>query len=980
MSYTNTATVVVQNLLPVALSSLTLTHRYSNDPVQSKTWQSLAPGARTPDGLSVGFNTGFVRYGMDYWTLSGTLADGTSVTLGGTKECELQGSDSGQTLVFQLRGDEFALNMPSGSCTSSIAFTNPKFSSTYNSMAGIRVKNEFPVAVAPHLTHRYSSDNPVSFQWESVAPGKVTTSVFPVYYDTGGVHMGSDHWDMSLQVDVPPPDNDPAQAGTPWKNASSGKMCMLQTPDAGQVLTFRVAPTAFYLSMPSGNCADSWVTPDGHNSGAFISIKNGFSTPIRKVKLTHQYSSDTPGSHSRAMVPVGGSSAAPILAQFNTGIVHAGFDYWTVEVVLEDGRAFRNAKPGKECFLRQTDTTSILSFEVSDAAFSINLPSGSCSDGMSALPNVTFGLGIDPSKRYDQNAYLASHNAFASFAESFWYAQQNLSIPDQLAHGVTCLLLDIWDYHDDVYLIHSTAWLQPFGTVVSLQAGLEQIAEFIGQATTPPLITIIFEDKVVQNRAKIATAFTNAGLLNVVFFADRSNRGSSGQTWDVRSQGWPTIDWLTSNGFRLVVFSSKANPFPYQWAFMSENVYGDASLDSSTWTNQRSESQPLNALPLCAINHFPTIETSGFKIPVWIDSVEKINTVASLTSHVTACSTRWGRLPNYLNVDFVEVPGGQPAAAIVGLNAKLHGSPTPEMFMGYPVVETGDVGSSGHGEPERVVDAATRAIDGSPLPRRVSTGAVPGPEMLWPGSVALAAYAVGPRKRLSESLRAWRVATRQRLGRWLATVDHAVDAAQYRAVLRDDPDLAGWALPFAVTKPADGSSYRTLEVLESEFGSGGIDVTAAGHRDALFVLSLLDVEGAESRLRDRTVGQVTALSHSGPLEESDAYELAHLICYATRFGRDRTVVERIQPARDTVLASARAAMDDGNLDVACELTAAYVSGWGSTSDLESTRAALTHHVIDLAVSDRYVAATHETAAGHELHAAVTQLLAIGIHR
>lgn len=55
----------------------------------------------------------------------------------------------------------------------------------------------------------------------------------------------------------------------------------------------------------------------------------------------------------------------------------------------------------------------------------------------------TIDDSIDPSRRYDQVTFLTAHNAFANTEDGWLYAQQALSIPNQLRLGVRGLMLDI---------------------------------------------------------------------------------------------------------------------------------------------------------------------------------------------------------------------------------------------------------------------------------------------------------------------------------------------------------------------------------------------------------------------------------------------------------------------------------------------------------------------------------------------------------
>jgi hypothetical protein len=273
--------------------------------------------------------------------------------------------------------------------------------------------------------------------------------------------------------------------------------------------------------------------------------------------------------------------------------------------------------------------------------------------------------GQDFSLPYSSNAFLCAHNAFANFADGFIYGQQTYDLRSQLAMGAWALMLDIWDYGDDVYLFHEDqrVLLQPFGQYQSLAVGLGAVAEYL-QEQPNMVITIIFEDRVKKNRPKIQAAFqANAmgqgrTLWDEVFFADRTNQG-----WNVATQGWP----------RVVVFSSQSNPFPRQWGFMSESVYGDESLDPATWVNPRKESQGLDQFPLSLLNHFPTWSLLAVKpISGLIALVTTANAGTLIDQQVAACQSRWHRLPNFLAFDFFEIPSGAPSQAIGRLNEQLH--------------------------------------------------------------------------------------------------------------------------------------------------------------------------------------------------------------------------------------------------------------------------------------------------------------------
>lgn len=444
---------------------------------------------------------------------------------------------------------------------------------------------------------------------------------------------------------------------------------MLRYTDNGRLHTFIINGSQFFIGLQSGWCADKWKTWNGYNTLALIWIQNGFTLPIKSVKLSHQYSSDTVWDQTRAMIPVNGTSDYMVV-EYNTGPTHPGFDYWNVYVYLPDGSWYQNYKLNKECYLTPADAQQPLTFTVSSDTFTIDLPSGSCSDSMVNKGKWDPSFGRDVTQPYNLNAFIGSHNAFANFAEGFWYAQQSSDICDQMVSGATTLLLDIYYKNNDIYLIHVSSKLQPFAADVKLSKALTDIKNYLSLFPDQP-ITIVFEDKVPQqNQSLIKQAFIDSGTWDMVFNADQ---------FKVNTGGWPTLLELTTKLHRpIVVFTSNKNSpdFPYQWEYMSENVYGDKSLDTKTWLDKRDESDPLNTKKLCALNHFPDWSVEGFWLSTWIERSKIDNASALVKKFIDACCTTYKRYPNWVNADFWEFPQNELINAIYYLNKKLRGLPT----------------------------------------------------------------------------------------------------------------------------------------------------------------------------------------------------------------------------------------------------------------------------------------------------------------
>jgi hypothetical protein len=127
VSYNSSANIMLTNNTG-ANANLHLSHRYSDDPTQQQSWQNVAPGA-TVGPLVVGYNTGFIRYGMDWWWVGAEVLDGTDqgnyASEGNAdapgKECFLQTADDGKTLTFGVSTSVFMISEMSGPCTTSVS-------------------------------------------------------------------------------------------------------------------------------------------------------------------------------------------------------------------------------------------------------------------------------------------------------------------------------------------------------------------------------------------------------------------------------------------------------------------------------------------------------------------------------------------------------------------------------------------------------------------------------------------------------------------------------------------------------------------------------------------------------------------------------------------------------------------------------------------------------------------------------------------
>jgi hypothetical protein len=310
-------------------------------------------------------------------------------------------------------------------------------------------------------------------------------------------------------------------------------------------------------------------------------------------------------------------------------------------------------------------------------------------------------------QRYDQMCYLTSHNAFSYRSViTPLSAQQSMPVAQQLERGVEALMLDLWAYTpaggtEDIYLCHDDCegWSKyGVGNLTGPRRLVDDLRQVVAalQADPERIVTLILEARIrgLANRAaRLAAAFAEAGATPFLFRADQPNQGSTGSTWNVDTQGWPTRKWMIDNGLRLVVFSDRAaeigcddgwpcnetrwdDGVPYLWRYVSETVYGNASLDLSVPPAPREGSPPLThraQLPggetrplLLLMNYFPTFAAGSFN-DGWFNDLNAYDAVHAKVGQVRTAA---GRTPNFLAVDFFQIgANGGPVREWRELNA-----------------------------------------------------------------------------------------------------------------------------------------------------------------------------------------------------------------------------------------------------------------------------------------------------------------------
>ncbi|XP_047063432.1 PI-PLC X domain-containing protein At5g67130-like [Lolium rigidum] len=310
-----------------------------------------------------------------------------------------------------------------------------------------------------------------------------------------------------------------------------------------------------------------------------------------------------------------------------------------------------------------------------------NSPPSSCGAGMrcatcSPLPGsgpavCSRTTPIDPKTHgtglpFNKYSWLTTHNSFAvagtpsaTGAPIVSPPNQGDSVTSQLNNGVRGLMLDTYDFKNDLWLCHSFAGkCYDFTAYVPASKVLKEIQAFL-DSNPNEVITVFIED--YSAPGSLAKALAAAGLTKYVFPPAKMPANGA---------DWPTLKDMVAQGHRLLVFTSKqgresSDGAAYEWNYVVETKYGSDGLAVGTCGN-RGESKPMDskAQSLLLLNFFTTNPSQSWAC---------VNNSAPLIDKLKSCYDAFGkRWPNFIAVDFYmrSSGGGAPLATDVA-NGRL---------------------------------------------------------------------------------------------------------------------------------------------------------------------------------------------------------------------------------------------------------------------------------------------------------------------
>lgn len=269
----------------------------------------------------------------------------------------------------------------------------------------------------------------------------------------------------------------------------------------------------------------------------------------------------------------------------------------------------------------------------------------------------THGTGL-PFNRY---SWLTTHNSFAvagavspTGSPIIAPPNQEDTVTAQLKNGVRGLMLDTYDFQNDVWLCHSfngkcynfTAYQPALNVLKEIQAFLE--------SNPSEVITIFVEDYAAPGT--LGKVFSASGLTKYWFPVAKMPKNGG---------DWPLLQDMISQNQRLLVFTSKqgkeaSEGIAHEWSYVVESQYGNEGLAGGACPS-RAESRPMDSSSqsLVLMNFFTTNPSQS-----WACGNNSAPLVGKLKSCYDASAKRW---PNFIAVDFYmrSNGGGAPLATDV---------------------------------------------------------------------------------------------------------------------------------------------------------------------------------------------------------------------------------------------------------------------------------------------------------------------------
>ncbi|KAM6564308.1 hypothetical protein CsatB_024306 [Cannabis sativa] len=276
---------------------------------------------------------------------------------------------------------------------------------------------------------------------------------------------------------------------------------------------------------------------------------------------------------------------------------------------------------------------------------------GNCPSSGATQPICTRAQAIIPTTiinglPFNKYTWLVTHNSFSNVnaapvagAQRLTFYNQEDTVTNQLNNGVRGLMLDMYDFENDIWLCHSFRGqcfnFTAFQPAINV---LKEVEAFLS-ANPSEIVTIIIEDYV----------HTTKGLTNLFAMAGLDKYWYPVSKMPKKGKDWPTVTEMVQENHRLLVFTSDSSKeakegIAYQWKYFLENESGDPGVKGACPNRKESKTLDSKSATLFLQNYFPTY-------PVEADACKENS--GPLAAMVGTCYKAAGNLmPTFLAVNF----------------------------------------------------------------------------------------------------------------------------------------------------------------------------------------------------------------------------------------------------------------------------------------------------------------------------------------